>query len=32
MKNTILYIGLWLMGLPASILLLLWLLGMGFNN
>jgi hypothetical protein len=32
MKNAFLYIFLWLMGLPVSVLLILWLLGVGFQG
>jgi hypothetical protein len=31
MKNSILYIFLWMMGVPFLILVVLWMLGMGFN-
>ena len=32
MKNALLYIVLWLMGIPAIFLILLWILGVGFHN
>jgi len=32
MKNAALYIFLWLMGIPAFALVILWLIGVGFHN
>jgi hypothetical protein len=32
MKNGILYIFLWLMGVPFIFLILLWILGVGFTS
>lgn len=30
MKNVFLYVFLWLMGVPALVLILLWVIGVGF--
>jgi len=32
MKNAGLYVVLWLMGIPAIFLVLLWILGVGFHS
>lgn len=32
MKNAALYIFLWLMGVPFLVLVVLWMLGVGFGN
>lgn len=32
MKNALLYVVLWLMGVPAFFLVILWLIGVGFTH
>ena len=32
MKNALLYVVMWLMGVPFFFLIILWILGVGFHN